>query len=68
VAARIVAVTAAVETALVDPATGRPAAVVDVARRLQLDPGRFDPEVVAATIVALDKHGLPARTASEVSS
>ena len=53
---------------LIDPATGRPAAVVDVARRLQLDPGRFDPEVVAATIVALDKHGLPARTASEVSS
>ena len=68
VAARIVAVVAAVERSLRDPVAGQPPAVGDIARQLRLDPGRFDPEVVAATIVALDKHGIPARSASEVSS
>jgi HD-GYP domain-containing protein (c-di-GMP phosphodiesterase class II) len=68
IAARIVAAVAAVEQVLVDPATGRPAAVADVARHLQGDAGRFDPEVVSATIVALDKHGLPARSAQKVTS
>ncbi|MFD1053106.1 HD-GYP domain-containing protein [Terrabacter terrigena] len=68
VAARIVAVVAAVERALVDPTTGGRAAIADVARQLQGDPGRFDPDVVAATIVALDKHGVPLRTTTGVSS
>jgi HD-GYP domain-containing protein (c-di-GMP phosphodiesterase class II) len=68
VAARIVAVVAAVERALVDPATGARAAIADVARQLGADPGRFDPNVVAATIAALDKHGVPARATSGVAS
>lgn len=60
VAARIVAVVAAVEGVMQDLEGGPPVSVADVTRRLRSDAGRFDPDVVAATAVALDKHGWPA--------
>jgi HD-GYP domain-containing protein (c-di-GMP phosphodiesterase class II) len=60
VAARILAVTMAVETLVGGPRDeGRSSSVVEAARLLQSDPGRFDPTVVAATIAALEKHGWP---------
>lgn len=68
VAARIVAVVAAVEGIMQELEGGPPASVADVTRRLRSDPGRFDPEVVAATAVALDKHGWPASPAPSVST
>lgn len=60
VAARIVAVTSAVENLL--EATGEvqgDIGAAGVARALQSDPGRFDPAVVTAVLAALDKHGRP---------
>ena len=60
VAARIVAVTSAVESLL--EATGDVSWDTDtarVARALQSDPGQFDPAVVTAVIAALEKHGRP---------
>ncbi len=60
VAARIVAVAAAVEALMPGPVDVTvPAHVVDAARLLRSDPGRFDPAVGAATIEALGKHGWP---------
>ena len=60
VAARIVAVAAAVEALMPGPVdVTLPARVVDAARLLRSDPGRFDPAVGAATIEALEKHGWP---------
>jgi HD-GYP domain-containing protein (c-di-GMP phosphodiesterase class II) len=62
VAARIVAVTAAVEGILGDPdqpdQPGHPS-VSQVARELLSDPGRFDPDVVTAVLAALEKHVWP---------
>jgi HD-GYP domain-containing protein (c-di-GMP phosphodiesterase class II) len=68
IAARIVAVTTAINGALHDPDVEPSLPVAAVARRLRSDPGRFDPEVVAAAIAALDKHGWPASAPAEVAS
>jgi HD-GYP domain-containing protein (c-di-GMP phosphodiesterase class II) len=64
VAARIVAVVTAVEDVMHTLEGGRPVSVADVMRRLRSDPGRFDPDVVSATVVVLDKHGWPATPAT----
>jgi HD-GYP domain-containing protein (c-di-GMP phosphodiesterase class II) len=68
IAARIVAVTAAIDDAVRDPDAASVVSVADVARRLRADPGRFDPHVVTAAVVALDKHGWPASSPAEVAS
>jgi HD-GYP domain-containing protein (c-di-GMP phosphodiesterase class II) len=68
IAARIVAVTTAIDGALHDPDAGPSMPVAALARRLRSDPGRFDPEVVAAAVVALDKHGWPVFAPAEVAS
>ncbi|WP_330474259.1 HD-GYP domain-containing protein [Terrabacter sp. C0L_2] len=60
IAARILAVTSRVEeltAAAVDE--GRQPHLAEVARALQSDEGRFDPTIVSAVLVALDKHGWP---------
>lgn len=60
VAARIVAVTSAVEDLL--EATGETqwdTETAVVARALQSDTGRFDPAVVTAVLAVLEKHGRP---------
>ena len=59
IAARIVAVTSAVEALVGDPDEPGHASISDVARALRSDPGRYDPEVVAATVAALEKHVWP---------
>jgi hypothetical protein len=68
VAARIVAVTSAVEDLL--EATGETQWDTDtavVARALQSDPGRFDPAVVTAVLAVLEKHGRPHAASTGVS-
>ncbi|GAA5027314.1 HD-GYP domain-containing protein [Terrabacter aeriphilus] len=60
IAARVVAVAAAVEVvAGADPPDHRQELVADVARALQADLGRYDPAVVLATVAVLEKHGWP---------
>lgn len=61
VAARVVAVVAALEAMVTEGDAAGPSA--DLYRRLTADAGRFDPAVVAAAWSALDKHGLPAAVA-----
>ncbi|MGO4603320.1 HD-GYP domain-containing protein [Terrabacter sp. 2YAF2] len=69
VAARIVAVAAAVEALMPGPVdVTLPARVVDAARLLRSDPGRFDPAVGAATIEALGKHGWPSGVGTGVAT
>ena len=68
IAARIVAVTTAIDDAGRGPDAAPILSVADVARRLRSDAGRFDPDVVSAAIVALDKHGWPASSPAEVAS
>ncbi|WP_323096679.1 HD-GYP domain-containing protein [Intrasporangium sp. YIM S08009] len=58
VAARVVAVSTAIEAAMAeDVVGGQPSA--ELYRMLTTDTGRFDPTVVDAAWAALDKHGLP---------
>lgn len=67
IAARVVAVAAAIEDVLREPEVG----VVprsDVETALRSDIGRFDPEVVDAALVALDKHRWSASSTAEVVS
>lgn len=68
VAARIVAVTSAIDEAVREPGAERLVTISDLAQVLRADPGRFDPDVVAAAVSALDKHGLPASSPVEVAS
>ena len=68
VAARIVAVTTAIDDVVRDPGAAPVLSIADVAGRLRADPGRFDPDVVTAAVVALDKHGWPASAPAEVAS
>lgn len=68
IAARIVAVAAAVDDALRDRAEGAAVSVADAVRVLRSDTGRFDPEVVEAAVAALGKHGWPASSPLEVAS
>jgi len=69
VAARIVAVAAAVEALMPGPVdVTLPARVVDAARLLRSDPGRFDPAAGAATIEALEKHGWPSGVGTGVTT
>ena len=68
IAARIVAVTSAIDDAGRGPDAAPLLSVADVARRLRSDAGRFDPDVVSAAIVSLDKHGWPASSPAEVAS
>jgi len=66
IAARIVAVAAAVDEALGDRPEDIVVSVADAV--LRSDPGRFDPEVVEAAVAALDKHGRPASSPVKVAS
>lgn len=60
IAARVVAVAAAVEeVAGAGTPDHRQELVADVARALQADVGRYDPAVVLATVAVLEKHGWP---------
>lgn len=68
IAARIVAVTSAIERATRPGPDGDLVPLADVARMLADDRGGFDPDVVDAALAALDKHGLPASPGVEVPS
>ncbi|WP_343992052.1 HD-GYP domain-containing protein [Terrabacter terrae] len=68
IAARIVAVAAAVDDALRDRPEDTVVSVADAVRVLRSDPARFDPEVVDAAVAALDKHGWPASSPVKVAS
>lgn len=59
IAARIVAVTTAVDDFVGAVNDKRQAPIIEVARMLQADAGRFDPAVVTAAVAALEKHGWP---------
>jgi HD-GYP domain-containing protein (c-di-GMP phosphodiesterase class II) len=64
-AARIVAVAAAVESLMPGSVeAGSRSVIDDAALLLRSDPGRFDPAVRAATIGALEKHGWPSGVAT----
>ncbi|KRC89271.1 metal-dependent phosphohydrolase [Terrabacter sp. Root85] len=68
IAARIVAVTSAIDEVVHASDAGAGVTVADVARALSADPGRFDPDVVAAAIAALDRHGLPTSAPAEAAT
>ncbi|WP_374970157.1 HD-GYP domain-containing protein [Terrabacter sp. BE26] len=68
VAARIVAVAAAVDDALRDGPGEAVVSAADAIQKLRADAGRFDPDVVAAAVIALDKHGWPASAPVAVAS
>lgn len=67
VAARVVAVAAAIDEVLREPEAAV-VSVSDMEKALRSDPGRFDPEVVDAALAALDKHRWPASLPVEVAS
>jgi len=68
VAARIVAVAAAVDDALRDHPQEAVVPMDHAFGVLRSDPGRFDPEAVEAAVAALDRHGWPASAPVEAPS
>jgi hypothetical protein len=67
IAARVVAVAAAIEDVLREPEVGV-VPLPNVETALRSDLGRFDPEIVDAALVALDKHRWSASSPAEVMS